>query len=49
MQYEPTLSRDELIDIATIKYFGNVEPAENEATYNGIMFKIRPTRVVKFG
>ncbi len=31
------------------KYFGNVEPAEGEATYKGIMFKIRPMRVVKFG
>jgi PPOX class probable F420-dependent enzyme len=30
-------------------YFGNLEPAENEATYKGVMFKIRPTRVVKYG
>ena len=25
MQYEPTLSRAELIDLATIQYFGNVD------------------------
>ena len=31
------------------KYFGTLEPAENEATYKGIVFKIRPTRVVKYG
>ncbi len=30
-------------------YFGSVEPAENLATYKGILFKIKPTRVVKFG
>ncbi|MBI1279763.1 MAG: hypothetical protein GC179_16665 [Anaerolineaceae bacterium] len=30
-------------------YFGTIEPAENEATYAGIMFIIRPTRVVKYG
>lgn len=31
MQYEPTLSRDELIDIATIKYFGNVDAKSIDA------------------
>ncbi|MEP6985167.1 MAG: pyridoxamine 5'-phosphate oxidase family protein [Chloroflexota bacterium] len=31
------------------KYYGNVEPAEREPEYKGIMFKIKPTRVVKFG
>ena len=25
MQYEPSLSRDELIDLATMQYFGNVD------------------------
>ena len=31
------------------KYYGSVEPAENEASFKGLMFKIKPTRVVKFG
>lgn len=31
------------------KYFGNLEPSENEATFVGVYFKIRPTRVVAFG
>ena len=30
-------------------YFGDVEPAEKLATFKGIMFKIKPVRVVKFG
>ena len=31
MQYEPTLSRAELIDLATIKYFGNVDKKDMDA------------------
>ena len=31
------------------KYYGNVEPAEKESEFKGVMFKIRPTRVVKYG
>lgn len=31
------------------KYFGNLEPSENEATFTGVYFKIRPTRVVTLG
>jgi hypothetical protein len=30
-------------------YFGVHEPLENEATFDGVFFKIRPTRVVVFG
>lgn len=30
-------------------YFGAHEPVENEATFDGVFFKIRPTRVVVFG
>ena len=31
MPYEPTLSRDELIDLATIQYFGNVDKKNMDA------------------
>ena len=31
------------------KYYGTVEPAEKEAEFEGLLFKIKPTRVVKFG
>ena len=30
-------------------YFGDVEPAEKLKEYRGIIFKIKPTRVTKFG
>lgn len=30
-------------------YFGVHEPVENEATFDGVFFKIKPTRVVAFG
>jgi len=30
-------------------YFGAHEPIENQATFDGVYFKIRPTRVVAFG
>lgn len=30
-------------------FFGVHEPAENEATFDGVYFKIRPVRVVAFG
>lgn len=32
-----------------VVYFGNHEPAENEASFDGVYFKIRVTRVVTFG
>lgn len=32
MQYEPRLSRAELIDFATIRYFGSVDAKDMEAT-----------------
>lgn len=32
MQYEPGLSRDELIDLATLKYFANVDAKNMDAT-----------------
>lgn len=32
MQYEPTLSREELIDLAINKYFGSVDKKDIEAT-----------------
>jgi ketosteroid isomerase-like protein len=31
MQYEPTLSRAELIDLATMQYFGNVDKKDMDA------------------
>lgn len=31
------------------KYYGTVEPAELEPTFEGVMFMIKPTRLVKFG
>ncbi|MCA0458372.1 MAG: pyridoxamine 5'-phosphate oxidase family protein [Chloroflexi bacterium] len=31
------------------KYYGAVEPAERESSYNGILFMIKPERVVKYG
>ncbi len=31
------------------KYYGTVEPADKEPEFKGVMFKIKPTRVVKFG
>lgn len=31
MQYEPTLSRGELIDLATMQYFGNVDKKDMDA------------------
>lgn len=43
------LNRHTQLYMGKSTYFGNVEPAESEATYKGIMFKIRPTRVIKFG
>ena len=43
------LNRHTQLYMGKDQYFGNVEPAENEATYKGIMFKIRPIRVVKYG
>ena len=30
-------------------YFGKFEPVENEATFNGVVLRIRPTRFVTFG
>jgi hypothetical protein len=32
MQYEPTLSRAELIELATKSYFGNVDKKDMDAT-----------------
>ncbi len=32
MQYEPTLSRAALIDLATMQYFGNVDKKDMDAT-----------------
>ncbi|WP_369025456.1 nuclear transport factor 2 family protein [Qipengyuania sp. RANM35] len=32
MQYAPTLSRDELLDLATQKYFANVDAKDMDAT-----------------
>jgi len=43
------LNRQTQLYMGKDKYYGNVEPAEHEAENKSIMFKIRPTRVVKFG
>ncbi|WP_321326163.1 nuclear transport factor 2 family protein [uncultured Parasphingorhabdus sp.] len=45
MQYEPGLSRDELIELATKTYFGNVDAKNMEATldsfHDGALFCIQ--------
>jgi PPOX class probable F420-dependent enzyme len=43
------LNRHSLAYMGKPDYFGGVEPAEKLATYNGIIIKIKPTRVVKMG
>jgi len=43
------LDRQTQLYMGKEKYYGNVEPAEREAENKSIIFKIKPSRVVKFG
>ena len=43
------LNRHTLMYMGKPSYFGDVEAAEKLADYNGIVFKIRPTRVATYG
>jgi hypothetical protein len=46
---EALLDRQAKFYLGKDRYFGDVEPVENRAKYQGYMFKVRPTRVSKFG
>jgi hypothetical protein len=43
------LDRQALAFTGNQHYFGSLEPLENLATFDGVFFKIRPTRAVIFG
>ena len=43
------LDRQSLAFTGHAHYFGVHEPLENQATFDGVFFKIRPSRVVIFG
>ncbi|MEZ4668795.1 MAG: pyridoxamine 5'-phosphate oxidase family protein [Anaerolineae bacterium] len=43
------LNRHALMYVGKPNYFGDVEPIEKLAEYNGVVFKIRPTQIAGFG
>lgn len=43
------LDRQTLLFTGDPHYFGKFEPVENEATFKGVILRIRPTRFVTFG
>ena len=44
MQYEPGLSRDELIQLATETYFGNVDAKNMEAQLDEVLVAARKAK-----
>jgi PPOX class probable F420-dependent enzyme len=43
------LNRHTRLYMGKDEYFGGVEPAEGLAKYDGVLIRIKPTRIVKFG